>query len=435
LSIVLIINPQSLIVEGGERKMKNVFKIAWRNLFRYQRRTILTGTLIAIGVIFMIVFSGVGNSFKEQVTGELTNANLGDLQIHAAGFLESIDSNPLEMTLGGEELQQIEQMLNENEQIEAYSKRIRFGGMLSNYEETVSMRLTAIIPEMENETCPGLPKRILNRTSEDPQFLKPGEILVPENIAKGLNLEVGSDVVLVATNKDGSVNGMSFRVGGISENLFGPTGRDAYLHLEDARTLLRIEGQEILEIAIKLKHFNTLKSVSQDLNAAVSWMLTSEGQPIAEVHTWEQLTPFKSVANMIDLLITMIRVVLIAIVLISVMNVMLMSVYERISEIGTIASIGTPPKRILSLFLLEGLSLGLISSIAGSILGMGVLLYLNVTTFQFKMGMIEMTLAPDIPLMDVLMTLVLVVLISVVSGFQPALKASRLEPVEALRHV
>jgi putative ABC transport system permease protein len=117
------------------------------------------------------------------------------------------------------------------------------------------------------------------------------------------------------------------------------------------------------------------------------------------------------------------------------MNVMLMSVYERISEIGTIASIGTPPGRILSLFLVEGLSLGLISSIAGSLLGMGVLLYLNVTTFQFTMGMIEMTLAPDIPFMDVLMTIVLVVLISVVSGFQPALKASRLEPVEALRHV
>jgi putative ABC transport system permease protein len=242
-------------------------------------------------------------------------------------------------------------------------------------------------------------------------------------------------VVIVATNKEGSVNGINLRVGGISENLFGPTGKDAYMHLDDARTLLRIEGDEIGEIAIKLERFDTLKSVFQELSASVGWMLTDEGQPIAEVHTWEQLTPFKSIANMIDLLIAMIRVVLIAIVLISVMNVMLMSVYERISEIGTIASIGTPPGRILSLFLVEGLSLGLISSIAGSLIGMGVLLYLKMTTFTFKMGAIEMTFAPDIPIGDVLMTGVLVLVISVISGFQPALKASRLEPVEALRHV
>jgi putative ABC transport system permease protein len=155
--------------------MKNVFKIAWRNLFRYQRRTLLTGALIAIGVIFMIVVSGVGNSFKAQVTGELTNASLGDLQIHAAGFLDSIDSNPLEMTLSGEELQQIEQILDDNERIKAYSKRIRFGGMLSNLDKTISLRLTAIIPEMEGQTCPGLPQRILERTSDEAQFLKPGK--------------------------------------------------------------------------------------------------------------------------------------------------------------------------------------------------------------------------------------------------------------------
>lgn len=421
--------------------MKNILKIAWRNLFRYTRRTVLTGSLIAIGVILMVVFSGVGRTFTAEVIGMLTNSSLGDLQIHSAGYIESIDSMPLDMTMDAEGTQCVEEILQANDEIKAYSKRIRFGGMISNYEKTISVRFTAVVPEMEAETCPDLPERILNHDSDDPQFIKLGEILVPENIATALRLEVGGDVVLVATNKDGSVNGMNFIVGGISENLMGPTGRDAYLHLEDAKSLLRIEEEEasqgeITEIAIKLKDFGQVDTVYDQLLLALGGIQSSEGRSLFfEVHTWAQLSPFQSMANMVDLLIAMIRIVLIAIVLISVMNVMIMSVYERISEIGTLASIGTSPGRILSLFLTEGVSLALLSSLAGSLVGIGILFYLQVTTFTFQMGMLKMTIAPSIPVKDVIVTVLLVVGISVASGFQPALKASRLEPVEALRHV
>jgi putative ABC transport system permease protein len=114
---------------------------------------------------------------------------------------------------------------------------------------------------------------------------------------------------------------------------------------------------------------------------------------------------------------------------------MIMSVYERVSEIGTLASIGTSPGRILSLFLTEGVSLALLGSIAGGLIGMGILVYLQVTTFTFKFGMIQMALAPSIPVKDVIRTVLLVLAISVASSFQPAFKASRLEPVDALRHV
>ena len=79
-----------------------------------------------------------------------------------------------------------------------------------------------------------------------------------------------------------------------------------------------------------------------------------EGKPVFEVHTWEELSPFSNIAKMIDLMTLFIKIMLVAIVLVSIMNVMIMAVYERIREIGTIAAIGTPPGKILALFLAEG---------------------------------------------------------------------------------
>jgi len=415
--------------------MINVFKIALRNLFRYKRRTFLTASLIAIGVILVLVFGGVAGSFKNGVIGILTNSNLADIQIHKKGYLSSIDNLPLDLTIDAKGIKKIEDLLKKNNQIKAFSHRFRFGSMISNFTQTTNIRLTAVYPEMESQTCPDLPKRIKTPKMEPANFVKPGEIIVPGNLAKGLNLTIGSDVVLVANNKDGSVNGITLRVGGISDNILGPTGKDGYLHLDDARTLLRIENGEVTQIAIKLKHFDKLNDIYNQLNTELMQMKNKSGKPLYEISTWEQLSPFTSVASIVDLLIIVVRIILISIVLISILNVMMMSVYERVSEIGTMASIGTLPSRILSLFIVEGFSLGLMSSVIGSLLGIATLIILNITKINFTFGRMDITLAPSIPSIEVIFTILIVIAISVISSLQPALKASRLEPVEALRHV
>ena len=84
--------------------MGNLIKIAVRNLFRYKRRTLLTSSLIAFGVILVIVFGGLAISFKTQMVGILPNTALGDLQIHKKGYVESIDNLPLNLTLSGNTL-------------------------------------------------------------------------------------------------------------------------------------------------------------------------------------------------------------------------------------------------------------------------------------------------------------------------------------------
>lgn len=410
--------------------MGNLLKISVRNLFRYKRRTLLTSSLIAFGVVLVIVFGGLALSFKTQMIGILTNTALGDLQFHKKGYVESIDNLPLNITLSASDLATVEQKLNGMPEVAAYSPRIKFGAMISNYAQTSNVRLSGVTPEKENATCIDLIKRIKGPVPDPSQFVKRGEILVPENLMKGLSLQVGNEVVLIATNKEGSVNGVTLRIAAMMENVLGPSGKDGYIHIEDAMTLLRMDQPEIVEVAVHLKNFEQLEKASGELKQRL-------GAPNAatEVHTWEQLSPFASIARIVDLLIIVVKFILISIVLVSILNIMTMSVYERISEIGTIAAIGTPPVRILALFLVEGFSMGLLSTVAGTALGIGILWLMNLTKISFSFGGMNVSLAPSIPASEIIWVVVIVMLVSVFASAQPAYKASKMEPVDALGHV
>ena len=416
--------------------MKNIIKISWRNLLRYTRRTLLTSSLIAVGVALVIIFGGIGASFKDEVIGTITNSNLGDIQIHKKGYVGSMDNLPLDIAIPEQGLNKIKSLLDANPEVKAYSERIRFGAMISNFAQTTSMRVTAVYPEKESITCPALTERIKEGNSDPKTFVQPGSIVIPANIAAGMNLKIGDDAVLVATNKDGSVNGVTFKISGISENILGPQGKDGYIHIDDAVSLLRIENGEITEIAVKLNDFDKLKKVYSRLKGELAQIPGKDsGKPAFEVHSWEELSPFSSIVKIVTLLIMVVRLVLVSIVLISILNVMMMSVYERIGEIGTIASIGTPPSKILALFLTEGLLLGFFSALAGIILGTGLLMIVAAAKLNFVFGMMKLSLSPQIPTAEIILSLIIVVVISALASLQPALKASKMEPVEALRHV
>ena len=414
----------------------NVLKIALRNLLRYKRRSLLTSALIAMGVTLMIVSGGIGNAFKSEVIGIITGSVLGDLQIHRTGYVGSIDNIPLDMNIPPQALPKIEAALKADPDVASYSLRIRFGGMISNFTQTTNMRFNAVLPEEESKTCPGLPGRIKDGEKSPSAFVKPGFIVIPENVASGMQLKPGSDVVLIATNKDGSVNGLNLRISGISENILGPGGKDGYIHMEDAKTLLRMEENEVTEIAVKLKNFYKLETASSSLKNDLTQMKSQKsGKPVLEVHTWEELSPFASIAHIITLLLLMVRIVLVFIVAVSILNVMMMSVYERIGEIGTIASIGTLPSGILALFLSEGLILGFLSALAGALVGVSAILIMAVKKLPFTFGRMDLLLVPAIPTFEILLAFGVVVVVSAVASLEPALKASRMEPVDALRHV
>jgi len=412
--------------------MYNILKIAIRNLMRYRRRTLLTSSLIMIGVVFVLVFIAVTGSIKNLLIGQITDSMLGHIQIHKKGYVASIDNLPLTITLPPKTMKTVENIIRDMPDIEAYSTRIKFGALFSNFTETTNIRLNGVVPERELRTVPLLPERIVKGNKD----LQKGSILIPELLAKGMKVLVGDSVVVIATNRDGSVNGKQFIVGGILESVTGPGGRDGYIHIEDAVEVLRMEERELSEIVLRLRNFDMLQNVYTSLTQSLSGKTNEAGKPIFEVHTWEKLSPFYNVARMIDIMTFFIKIMLIAMVLVSIMNVMIMAVYERMREIGTISAIGTMPGKILSMFLLEGLSIGIFGALIGDAIGCAIIYILNISHITFNFGrQTGLLLEPHVGIADLLTVSVIVIIVSVAASLQPALKASRMEPIYALRHV
>lgn len=414
--------------------MLNIFKLAIRNLRRYKRRTLLTSVLITLGVVAVLLFVSVSGSFKAMMIGQITDSMLGHLQVHRKGYLASIDSLPLDRNLKGKQVAEVKEILEGNDAVEAYSMRIKLGAMFSNFSETTNIRLNAVNPKQEMQTVPMLTDRIIKGKKEG--LLEKGEILVPELIAKGMKVKIGDTIVLVATNKDGSVNGQPFVVRSILEGISGPGGRDGLIHLDDARTLLRIEDREISEISIRLKSMGRMNEVLDQLKDRLGPIKDKMDKPVFEVHTWEKLSPFFNIAEMIDLMTFFIKIMLVAIVLVSIMNVMIMAVYERINEIGTMAAIGTVPGKILSLFMVEGFLLGVFGTLIGVVISLITIAGMNTAQISFDFGRQKgLLLSPTIALNDVVTVAGIVIAIAVLASLQPAWKAARMDPITALRHV
>jgi putative ABC transport system permease protein len=412
-----------------------VLKLAARNLARYWRRTILTAGLIVLGVTAVLLFIAVSGSFKGLIVGQITDSMLGHLQVHRRGYVASIDNLPLNLNMKPSAVARLEEVLKDKDWLVTYSPRLKFGAMFSNFTETTSIRLNGVIPEREAAAMPMLAGRLVQGSAAG-GLLERGKILIPEIMARGMKLQLGDTVVLVATNLDGSVNGKTFTVQGVLGDVTGPGGRDGYVHMDDARALLRMTEAEVSEIAVRLKSLGQLARAKAQLAEALSDLKSPQGDPMLDVHGWDQLSPFANIARMIDLLDVFVRVMLVGIVLISVMNVMIMAVYERIREIGTISAIGTPPRRILALFVSEGLLLAVIGTLIGAVASYAIVSVLNVWPVNFTFGREqELVLEPSLALADVGLIAIVVLVVATAATLQPAWKAARMDPITALRHV
>lgn len=404
-----------------------LLRIALRNIVRNRRRSLITFSAVFLALGVMVGIRGFLNGLQETLRQSVIFGQTGALQIHRQGFLKSINSAPLHLDLPTDAafLAKVTAVPG----VKAAAARIAFGGMVNANDTTAFAMFTAIDPVREIVVCP----RRLEMISEG-QTLEAGVpaagILTPE-LAANLGSKLGQKVTLLINDRDGVMNALDMDFVG----LYGQSGiplpekKRGFVPLAFAQELLRMDGRAT-EIAVSVENLDQVERIKPLLQAAVG--------PAYEVSTWHDVASFvdEAIAGQ-NFVLSIIAGIFLFVALLGITNTMLMSVLERTREIGTMMSVGVRRRHILGLFLLEAALLGLFGGILGTAAGGSFVFYYGHRGMALKFPGMQAPLHvyPEVSGRYILFVFVLAAGGAALAALWPALRASRLRPVEALAAV
>ena len=415
--------------------MSRLLKMAWRNVWRNWRRTVIAGIAIALGLTLILFFDGMLNGMDEALYGNTVRLQGGNVQVHAPGFREKANSLPLlPLTDPGP---MVEAALAQKNVIAA-SQRIRTGGMVSNREGTLSVAITGIEPEQEASVS------MIAENIVQGRWLKADDedaLLIGQAMAESLEVSVGDRVTLVGRATHQQMRRRTMTIVGIYDIGMSEIEKGlVYISLVEAQTLFDLRDQAT-EIAVYLAQVGQEPGIVETLRAAL---------PGYEVDAWDTLDPtLKDLMEMEDQIMSVFGLVILLIAGVGILNLMLMAVFERTREIGLLAAMGLKRWETVVLFLLEGVMIGLLGALAGCVLGGAIGAYLgrvgidwgaicggiDLREFGDMFGLMGDRLYVRIGL-DVLIRRALTVgIISALASLYPAWQASRREPADALHYV
>lgn len=403
-----------------------LIKIAWRNVWRNKRRTLIVLASIVIGIIATIFMDGLSNGSLIQMLDNQINLNTSHIQIHKVGYLDDkIVQNYIP------NYKETEKILKNEKEIIGYSKRVISFGLISSATNSSGIFLNGIIPEDEARVS------IIHKSIISGKNLsgKSGEIIIGNELAKKLKVEVGDKIVTMVNSLQGNINSDAFRIVGIfqttNSNFDNST---AFINLAEAQELLSV-GDNIHEIAILINDSKNTSEIKNKIKPQIS--------NDTEILTFEEIIPL--FLMQIDLYKQFSWVIssFVAIALIfGIINIMLMAVYERVQEFGILISIGMNNKKIFSMITMESLIIGLIGTIIGVVLGLLILLPLSIYGIDlsvFSEGLqswgVGTTIYPIPSLENTFFILFMIPFVCVVGAVYPAIKAIKLQPVTALKFV
>jgi putative ABC transport system permease protein len=417
--------------------MSRLPRLAARNVARNRRRSRVTLAAILVGVAAAVLLRGMNGGFVDFMIRDVVETRTGALQIHRAGYLDSNEGMPLElnMSAGPEFIERIRAVPG----VTAVAGRIQFGGLVTNGLSQTMFVGRAIDPVAEKQVCPRSGTDVVAGgaplTAGDPGAASLGDELgrsfnaaPPGSPPADPSSPAFHEVTLSSTSPQGRANSLSVRVTGLTRSaMLFENKRVVTLPLQTAQELLGMKGR-VTEYAVAVRDLGELDAVAQRLREALG--------PEYEVHTWRAIQPFYSdIIRIQRFLIGLISFVLYAIVLTGIANTMLMSVYERVREIGTLLAVGLRRRQILALFLIEAAVLGVVGAAIGALVGRGLvaLLAWKGIHLQISSGAIDTILRPQVEPAYIAGVAVLAVVGAVLSAAYPAHKASRMNPVDALR--
>ncbi|HND11944.1 MAG TPA: FtsX-like permease family protein [Pseudomonadota bacterium] len=396
--------------------------LALRNLTRNKRRTLLTALAIVFGAMAIVLLQGFVNGFIRNNIEAIVMSKLGAVQVYRKGYLGSDD--PLKKSMPHDPA--LMARIRKVPGVVEVAPRIAFDGMVSNGAESTMFVATAIEPDLEYKVCPERPKRVAKGSTPLTQQQR-GMTLIGKTLSDSLKANPGSTLVMQAAGPHASTNALDIEVSGYLPTLnLIESKRMATVQVGFAQELLRMKGQ-VTEYVVGVHNLEQMNDVAQRLR-------TELGDDY-QVTTWEDIDPAtRTRVSSLGYVLIFIAVVLFLLVATGIVNTMMMSVYERVREIGTMLAVGVRRWQVTALFLLEAMALGLTSSVFGSLLGYVVVLWLGQRGIPMRPpGGDLLWTYPHVQPSFMLIVIGFSITGAVLSALYPAYKASRLSPTDALR--
>jgi putative ABC transport system permease protein len=405
------------------------WRLAARNLFRHGRRTLLTGSIVVVGFVAVTMTAGfVSQTFSSLKAATIrgTGGHLRLLDPRAAG---KTDDEAASLML--DDWQGLAALVKKDPRVVQSMPKLSFFGLVAKGEKSAAYLGTGTIPALERNAS------LASDTVVSGAFLShedADEVMLGSGLARAVGAKVGELVTVMATTPDGALNAVDASVEAVlSYPIKELDDRLLYLPYAAAAKLLKSEGKANT-LVVLLKDEADVEAVARDLVRS----LAAAGRPVV-VKTWLETAAFyKQVKLLYIAIFFFMGLVLSTVVILATANTMTMSVFERTREIGTLLAIGMERGQIRSLFLLEGVLLGLGGSLIGAIVSLLLRIGLNASGIMLPPppgGTHGNVLHVDFIPLAYGLGFVMMSLTLLLAAWWPARRAARLNPVEALGHV
>jgi ABC-type lipoprotein release transport system permease subunit len=401
-----------------------VLKMAFRNILRQKRRSIFTGLSVVGGFALAAIFIGWSDGSYNSIIDQFTRTRLGHIQVHEKSYLER---PTLYKTV--DDVAAVGSVLDRTKGVESWAPRVYSAGLAGAGDKSAGARIIGLDPAREVRTT-----RFDRLIVEGRIFAAADarEAVLGRGLADLLQAKLGDAVVLLSQGADGSIAEDQYTLVGVVSS--GDTFTDQtayYLPLAAAQEFL-VLGDRVHEIAVTVANLGRVRAVNRTLAAEIR-------DPALAVEPWQVFAKSFYDAMKADQAGTWVMLlVIVIIVAVGVLNTVLTSVLERRREYGLLKAVGTRPRRIVGLVVLEVVFLSLMSMVIGAGLGLGANAFLARHGIRIGSGftyggMVFDTMRSEINARSFFIPAVTVFVAAVLVGLLPAIKASRTEPARTMR--
>jgi putative ABC transport system permease protein len=409
--------------------MRKFLLLAFRNVFRNRRRTLMTLLMVGGGVAGMLLAGGYFAFMTNGLRESTIRNGLGHIQIFTAEHFKRDEVRVLDT--GIDNWRQVAATVQSAEHVRGVAPRIEFYGMVSNGQKSSVYMGSAVDPDAERSL--GFATYLVSGHDLDAKQSADVQALIGTGLAKSMNVKVGDGLTLLAVTSDGALNGIDVEIAGIVQT--GVADLDArYLRIPLGAAQRLLQSDRVTNLVVGLDATANTDRVYDELTPRLSHLPQQ-----MEMRKWIDLaTYYKQVRNLFNGIFLFMGVIVFFMVLMSSVNTLLMSMFERTREIGTMLAMGTPHAWIVGLFMAEAALLGLLGAAIGVAGGNLVGVLLNLLNLRlppppgYTVGMLFHVLREPAQMAG---TSILVIVSLVLASILPAVRASRLRITEALAHV